>query len=448
VRAERRHLHSRAAWGIEQASGGRADEIASVLGRHFALAGEPERAAHYLEVAGDQAASTFANDEALACYQWALELLAEAPGTQAAQAAAVLLKLGEVENRLGHFEAAVASMTHAAEGASQVDALLAARCYCRLGDVLGGKRQHEEGLRGLEARQELLNGLEDQSAAEWVSVWLDVQNELLGLFYWWQRPEPAGPIVERARPLIEAWGTPRQKAHFYNLVALQRLLANGLAADESIIADFRAERAAVVEGGLQNERYESWFDLGFALLWYGKLDEAEVELEEYLQLARRVGDKVVEMRTLTYVITTALRKGQVAKVVELCPVLEVLAESLGFDYYAVRARSMLAWARWKEGHLDEAQRLAEEALVQWERVSFDPIRWPGVLPLMAMRLADGRVAEAVEAARVLVGPRMQRLAGVQPVIAAAIEAWDDGRSVLAAKRLDEAVQLARELHWA
>ncbi len=41
LRAERRLLHGRAAWALEAAADGRTDEVAAVLGRHFAAAGEP-----------------------------------------------------------------------------------------------------------------------------------------------------------------------------------------------------------------------------------------------------------------------------------------------------------------------------------------------------------------------------------------------------------------------
>ena len=79
LRGHRASLHSRAAWGLEQASAGRLEEVAGLLGHHYALAGEVERAAHYLALAGDRAALTFANDEARASYSWAIELLGPDP---------------------------------------------------------------------------------------------------------------------------------------------------------------------------------------------------------------------------------------------------------------------------------------------------------------------------------------------------------------------------------
>ena len=78
LRAERRRLHGRAAWALEAASQGRTEEVAAVLGRHFAAAGESARALRYFEMAGDHATEAFANDEAVSSFRSALAIAAEA----------------------------------------------------------------------------------------------------------------------------------------------------------------------------------------------------------------------------------------------------------------------------------------------------------------------------------------------------------------------------------
>ena len=75
LRAQRRQFDARAAWGLEAASADRPEEVAAVLGHHFAVAGETERAGHYLEVAGDHAVSVCANDEAISSYRSALAVV-------------------------------------------------------------------------------------------------------------------------------------------------------------------------------------------------------------------------------------------------------------------------------------------------------------------------------------------------------------------------------------
>ncbi|MDX5380401.1 MAG: hypothetical protein LPK92_05720, partial [Actinomycetes bacterium] len=71
----RRLLHRRAAEWLEQRHGRNADEVMSQLARHWAAAGEEERATTALGRAGDLARRDHALDEAVAHYRTLLPLL-------------------------------------------------------------------------------------------------------------------------------------------------------------------------------------------------------------------------------------------------------------------------------------------------------------------------------------------------------------------------------------
>ena len=109
LRAERRLLHGRAAWALEAAADGRTDEVAAVLGRHFAAAGEPARALRYYEIAGDHATASFANDEAIASFRAALEIAGEGEARVELQAklANVLWRTGRRGQAREAFQAAL-----------------------------------------------------------------------------------------------------------------------------------------------------------------------------------------------------------------------------------------------------------------------------------------------------------------------------------------------------
>ena len=88
--------------------------VAGVLGHHYAMAGEVDRAVHYLELAGDHAAKAFANDEAISSYRYGLALLnRDSRGTSGDDAVAATkaatglrVKLGQVLLQTGrHTEA-------------------------------------------------------------------------------------------------------------------------------------------------------------------------------------------------------------------------------------------------------------------------------------------------------------------------------------------------------
>ena len=63
--------------GPEGLSPGRLEDVAPALGGHYAAAGEPERALHYFELAGDHAVEAFANDEAESSFRAGLAIIGE-----------------------------------------------------------------------------------------------------------------------------------------------------------------------------------------------------------------------------------------------------------------------------------------------------------------------------------------------------------------------------------
>ena len=78
LRNDRRDLHARAASALEAASACQLPEVATVLGRHYAIAEDAGRALHYLELGGDHATDAFANDEAMASFREALTVTGHA----------------------------------------------------------------------------------------------------------------------------------------------------------------------------------------------------------------------------------------------------------------------------------------------------------------------------------------------------------------------------------
>jgi hypothetical protein len=61
------------------------------------------------------------------------------------------------------------------------------------------------------------------------------------------------------------------------------------------------------------------FELGFALLWYGDLDEADVVLRESLAEGVRRGDLALQSRARTYLMIAGRKRGDVEGVREAIP---------------------------------------------------------------------------------------------------------------------------------
>ena len=449
LRGHRARLHSRAAWGLEQASVGRLEEVAGLLGHHYALAGEAERAAHYLALAGDGAASTFANHEARASYSWAIELLGPDPAN-AVPVAEIWLKLGRLAWRLGQFEDSRTAFERAAELASADAVLVAARSLCLLAAVETASHRHEAALGALEAAEIKLQAWPDQGSDEWADIWVDVQLERSNLHYWRNEPSAQALVLEQARPIVESRSSARQKVNFYQAVSTLRARASRYLIDDNILLDYRESWQAAVDAGLENELFYMRFGLGFALLWYGDFIGAQGHLEQTLEISRRANDKTLELRVLTYLCCAHLRQHNVEEVKALAPKGEALASELAFPEYAGMAKAMLAWAAWKQGLYIDAEALAGQARELWRTcVVHYSWCWAGLWPLVAVCLDDGRLEQAVGAARELLGPDQQRFPeALESAVQSALDTWDRGDTKLATKRLNRALDLACRLRYA
>jgi predicted ATPase len=96
---ERAHLHEDVGSVLERLYGDQAEEIAAIapqLARHFQEAGVVEKAIRYLQQAGNRAVQLSANEEGIAHFTRALELVERLPGTpeRAQQELALQLALG------------------------------------------------------------------------------------------------------------------------------------------------------------------------------------------------------------------------------------------------------------------------------------------------------------------------------------------------------------------
>ncbi len=109
----RRQLHRRAGEAIEQAAAGSVETVADLLALHNARALDHTKAWHFGRMAGRRAAEAFANVEAAANFELALDAGRHLPTVSAIDRAHVWTLLGDVRERAGLFHEAMAAYRRA-----------------------------------------------------------------------------------------------------------------------------------------------------------------------------------------------------------------------------------------------------------------------------------------------------------------------------------------------
>ena len=435
-------LHGRAAWALEAAAEGRTDEVAAVLGRHFAAAGEPERALRYYEIAGDHATASFANDEAIASYRAALAIAGE--GEAAVELQAKLANVLWRTQRRGQAREAFQAGLRAVPAG---DTLRRAHLLTRLGRLEVSDNHYGAAWAAYDAAEDLLGGNPEEMDAATVEEWLELMVDGRACQYTTEhRVEQALATLDAVRPVIGRGSAVRKHGYYFHL-AMARVAQNRFRVDETDLDNARRSLAAAADAEEKDVGYATFFLARFLLL-HGDLAEAQDHLEHSLALAERIGETALRAYSLLGLAMAALRRHDIAEVRALLPRVLAEAETIAGPDYLAGAKAFLAWLAWLDRHPDDVIKLAEEIATLMTGTPdaglyYGPVH---LWPLAAVHLEAGHLAEAVAATRRL-RDHSQLPADLEAALTAASQACDEDRPDQATTRLTAALDLARDLGY-
>jgi len=457
LRAERRDLHARAARALEAATSGRHAEVAAILGRHYATAEIADRALYYLELAGDHATDSFANDEAIESFREALAVTERAGADMASDAVRLQAKLANVLWRTAHRaearDAYRAALRLADAGPRPLDPLQRAQLYTKLGRLELTELRYDAANQAFDAAEALLGGdilaghADDAAIDTWLELMIDGRADV---YVMRTEPDKSRAVLERARTLVEAKGSPVRRATFYRLWAFQNLLRNRLRVKDEDLAMLRAA-VALTEQSVEDRDKEVAYTtdfLGWAYWLSGDLPAAAEYLTSALAMADRIGETLLHDMALRSLCLTALRRHDIDAVRTLLPQSFDAVKAAGrlLGSHLTGTRAIACWLAWQDGRPDEVLRLAAE--VESDDLTFGSgamYRWVYLFPVLAARLRAGELDDAVTAARTIIHPSQQWLPDdLTTALAEAADAWGTGSDTETAERLTRALALARE----
>ena len=458
LRRQRRAYHGAAADWLLATGGDRADETAGIVGTHLELAGRGAEAARQYARAAARAAATFANDEAIDLYRRALRLDRELPPENRDRdlSSGLAEALGNVLHLLRRHEAARLEYRAALVDVPADGAVTSARLRRLIGNTWVGDGRFEEADAAFDEAEAALGPIPEAEEASpggapvdaparaepelrrW-REWMALQNDRMLAWYWAYRGDELDALVGRMRPVVERWGSPAERAGFYQALVMTELRRYRYVLPAEVVQHAWLQLEASRELGLPDRLAWPWFFVGFACLWQGELASAETHIATALEIAERTGDLTTEARCVTYLALAARIRNDAGRVASLAGRgVDVVTRAAMPEYLGV-VHGNESWLAYRAGDLDGAERFG--ALAQASAVP--PFRWTWLWPFIGAALARGDLEAAVGRARGLLAPDEQRTSDdILVPLEAALGAWDAGDVTVTRARLEVAAAAA------
>ncbi len=411
ARRDRSRLHGAVARHLEgeATAAGRLGEAAAALSRHFALAGDHAPAARHARLAAERAADQYANAEALALYQVAVDNLQARLATAGdGDAAAIRAELAELLSRQGLLEMLDGRYQEGVRLRRESLALVPlepsvtrAVALMRLASSISSMHDYDEENRlhvDAEATLEAVLGGRD---AAWWSAWIDIRSERASLAYWRGRTDELADHLAALEEPVRACATTEQRVTYEDMWVLYLHRRDAFAPSAEVIAHARASYDADIVSDRLDTVAWAHFGLGFALVFDRDVEEAIDHLRRALEMAPRVSDALLEARAATYLAVAfrlAGRAGDAALATERG--IEV-SRRLDIDQYVAAGLANRAWLHLLEGDVAGARELATSAASLWPAEPPLPLRWLDAWPAIAADMALGEPEVAVPRCRLL-----------------------------------------------
>ena len=321
----------------------------AVIAWHFEQAGNELEASRRYEQAAQRAETVHANQDALAHVEKAIRL---ASGSDPARRLVLGERAADLVYLIGRFAEAGDRLALLAEQSSGIDA--ARLCRKHAHTLMMMRQQLDPADAQLALARTHLAGLEPRDRTNsWWREHFAVEGESLHLLYIQGRTEEMRTVAARLAPALEERGTREERGVYHrSLATLELRSARMTATPETVrLTELAALELADSTGGTFAR-----FAHAFMLLWSGDRANAERNLLEVLEEARRVGNAEVHLLCLTYLAITA-RFRHDAESARAFAVAGVAAARLSAaPVYEGVATANLAWAAWRQGEVRDRVR--------------------------------------------------------------------------------------------
>ncbi len=419
-----------------------------LLAHHYNLSENFPKKLEYLRLAAEAAAARYANEDAIRYLQHAISLIESSAqgedrnGNPDPYQAQLYEKLGDVFSLIGRYLEAQAVFQQAlAQPANKVP-LQQAILYRKISLTQENRFLFQEAHNSLDLAEKCLNYSEPGSSMDERQEWWNIQYQRVMQYYWQNRLLEMETLVQRLQAVVTGNTLEQSKLVDLKTSAMVRRERYRLSEDTVNLAKQYMDLAQDLGDLLKIT--DAWFGVGFSLLWHGAVEEALPPLHEAMALSVRVGDRMIQARSLNYIVVAHRKLGNTEEVRRIIPQLIKICTEIDQQSYLGMAHGNLCWLAWRDRDLESAVR---EGLISLEFFKKIPTTFTFASlfcwPLLAIAISRGRVKEALEYAQIMMLPDLQALLPqVEAVLTKAIQAWEKADEPSALSFFNQALEEA------
>jgi tetratricopeptide (TPR) repeat protein len=360
--------------------------------------------------------------------------------------------LGDVLHWTGQYAEARAAFLQAAAALPSSEWLDRARLHRKVGNGWRDEHFYPESLRVYREAKDALALVPARESAVWWQEWIQVLLEIDLVYYWLGYLQEGEELRRTLEPAVMEHASPGQRASYFQMKSWMAFRRNRSVSTPEMVSLQRTALAFHREIGNQAVIPATLFGLGFALLWNGDVEEATGLLQESLQLAEGTGDVSLQSRCLSYLSIAHRQCRQMEETRQYAERALAVAQVAHMPEYIATAKANQAWLAWRGNDPVLTQALAGAALEAWRELPAGhanaPFQWLAYFPLVAAALQQDKLSLAVEAARALLDPVLQRMPEtLTGNLEQAVRAWDGNEPGRAGDLLRQSILLAGQMRY-
>jgi len=444
LKERRRQYHHDIGIAMEKLYPDRLEEHSPMLAVHFTLGGDPERGYRYHHLAGNRAASSYANREALEHFREAWRLIDEWDQGRDIREPRLdtAIKLAEVMEPLGEFEPTLALIEEVlGDSQASEDPTRYAKAYYWVGNTLGNLGRYDD------ARKYLHLSLELSQKSKTIETEGYAHDYLCQLDFFQGYLKRALDHSESAIRCLRETDDPTRLA--WALVFKGLIFSNLKKADDwrEVMDD---AGASIDRSGNDRARCGLYTLKCSNCLKTGRYEEALKSALEGLELAERIGEGIQTVFVLTYAGLGALYAGESDSALRLLQRGEAEGKKVGHPLGLAYVQLALAEALLRLGKTEESVEPAEAALHFCQELDLgETFRWALEInaEILANRIPinETRIDKMMEQAAALVERADSTWDRISHLMARARINHRLGRTEAARESLSEARDFYREM---